>query len=554
MVARSANSSRITASQRSSYLCAIIACVLATLNAIPAILFAQAHTKVPDIQWQRCLGGSSADYAFNMIQTADGGFALCGYVTSTDGDVVGHHGGGEDAWVAKLSPSGNLEWAKCYGGSNAEEANSIAQTADGGYLVAVRTESFDSQVIGNHGLGDAWILKLNDTGAIEWSQCYGGDNYDDPCSIIQATDGSYVFAGWTRSETPNEVDQHHGQGDDAWVVKIKTSSFVAGFEKWFGGMKRDVANSIVQTSEGGYIFAGFTYSSDGDVSDYLGGAASDVWVVKISPTGFLDWEKCFGGSENEWANSIIQTSDGGYALAGISYSTDGDIVGNHGGGDAWVAKISRTGLLQWQKCLGGSGLDMAWSIVQTPEGGYAIGGYTASNDGDVKGNHGGQDVWLVKLDSVGDMEWQKCMGGSGIDQAISMVRTKDGGYALAGNTGSTDGDIRGYHGNVDAWVVKLNSDASVAEHLPTSTAPQLTTHFGSDRNALLVDFSVESAGEVTLDLTNVTGEQLRELRTFVLQSVPQQSSFDIGKLGAGTYYVTLHAAGESRTAAFEVIK
>ena len=132
--------------------------------------------------------------------------------------------------------------------------------------------------------------------------------------------------------------------------------------------------------------------------------------------------------------------------------------GNHGDGDAdfWVVKLSSTGSLQWQKCLGGSRDDSAHSIQQTSDGGYIVAGFTDSNDGDVSGNHGGWDVWVVKLNSTGSLQWQKCLGGSDFDYAYSIQQTSDGGYIVAGGTYSNDGDVSGNHGDMDFWVVKLD--------------------------------------------------------------------------------------------------
>ena len=512
-----------------------------------------AKSPIPEIQWQKCLGGSSADYGFDIIQTSDGGYAICGFVTSTDSDVVGHHGGGEDAWVAKLDASGNLQWAKCYGGSGPEEANSIAQTKDGGYILAVRTESNDSQVSGYHGIGDAWIVKLDDTGAIQRDSCYGGLNYDDPCSIIATSDGSYLFAGYTQSDTPPDLNEHHGEGDDAWVIKINTSGFTPGFERWFGGTKQDQANSVIQTTDGGYIFTGFTHSSDDDVVGYKGGTSADVWVVKLTPTGYIEWQKCLGGTADEWANSIIQTSDGGYAIAGITYSTDGDVTGNHGGGDEWVAKLSRTGDLEWQKCLGGSGKDLAWSIVQTPDGGYAVGGYTGSSDGDVSGSHGGQDVWLVELDGQGNLQWQKCMGGSAFDQALAMILTKDGGFALTGNTSSTDGDVHGIKGHTNAWVVKLSP---VADIFPTPIASSnglsLVALPNSNGTSVAISYNLSRLSDATLHVANITGLEIEEMHLGVNASGHHDVLLDCSRYVAGTYFVTLQASGNTCTVAVEI--
>ena len=181
------------------------------------------------------------------------------------------------------------------------------------------------------------------------------------------------------------------------------------------------------------------------------------------PSLFVEWKKTLGGSYGDGAESIQQTDDGGYIVAGYTCSNDGDVDGNHGYCDFWVVKLDENGTIQWQKCLGGRYLDLAYSIQQTSDGGYIVVGETRSNDGDVSGWHGGYDengdpkpdMWIVKLDSNGNIQWQKCLGGSDYDVAESVQRTSDGGYIVAGWTSSNNGDVSGNHGVSDFWIIKL---------------------------------------------------------------------------------------------------
>jgi hypothetical protein len=160
--------------------------------------------------------------------------------------------------------------------------------------------------------------------------------------------------------------------------------------------------------------------------------------VKLRADGSLEWQKCLGGSKDDNGFSIRQTTDRGYILTGYTHSNDGDVSGNHDPtgvtADAWVVKLSEDGMLQWQKCLGGSMDEWGRSIQQTTDGGYILTGHTQSNDGDVSGNHGGPDVWVVKLRADGSLDWQKCLGGSNMDQGFSIQQTTDGGYILTGHT------------------------------------------------------------------------------------------------------------------------
>ena len=148
-------------------------------------------------------------------------------------------------------------------------------------------------------------------------------------------------------------------------------------------------------------------------------------------------------------------------MAGYTESDDGDVIGNHGNYDMWIVKLSSTGEIAWQKCLGGSNKDEAYSIQQTPDGGYIVASYTESGDGNIIGNDGYGDMWIVKLSSTGEINWQKCLGGSDYDGAEAIQQTTDGGYIVAGYTASDDGDVVGYHDDCDMWIVKLNSDGEI---------------------------------------------------------------------------------------------
>ncbi|KXK57064.1 MAG: PKD repeat protein, partial [Chlorobi bacterium OLB7] len=225
------------------------------------------------------------------------------------------------------------------------------------------------------------------------------------------------------------------------------------WQRSFGGTKDDAATSISQTSDGGYIIAGVSSSIDGDVSDHHGGY--DYWIVKLTSGGELAWQKSLGGKMTDYAASISQTSDGGYIVAGWSASTDGNVTGNHGDDDYWIVKLTSAGVIEWEKSLGGSGRETATSITQTGDGGYIVAGSSTSTNGDVSGNHGGNDYWIVKLTSTGGIEWQKSLGGSGVDDAYSITQTRDGGYIVVGWSQSTDGDVTGHAGYSDAWIVKL---------------------------------------------------------------------------------------------------
>lgn len=417
-------------------------------------LFCMGLLSSQNIQWQKSLGGSYSDNAKSIIQTTDGGYIVAGQTKSNDGDVSGNHSYYKwDYWIAKMDSAGTLQWQKCLGGSGHDYAQCIRQTFDGGYIVAGYTASNDGDVSGNHGGSDYWVVKLDSLGVLQWQKCLGGSSSERAYSIQQTSDTGYIIAGDANSLN-GDVSGGHGY-PDYWIVKLNSIGELQ-WQKCLGGSYYDYAKSIQQTTDLGYIIAGYTASNDGDVSGNNGyGTSMDYWIVKIDSIGTLQWQKCLGGTNDEHAYSIQQTNDEGFIIAGSTRSSNGDVSGRHGSEDYWIVKLDSVGELQWQKCLGGTMVDEAHSIQQTADTGYIIVGETYSNNYDVSGNHGMNDYWIVKLDSVGVLQWQKCLGGTVGDEANSVQQTTDGGYIIAGWSGSNDNDVSGNHGAADYWIVKL---------------------------------------------------------------------------------------------------
>ncbi|MBK7386539.1 MAG: hypothetical protein IPI63_07370 [Methanothrix sp.] len=420
-----------------------------------------------ELLWQKCLGGSDFERGNSIKQTNDGDYIVAGTTGSDDGDMAGSGFHGEfDFWIAKLTSAGAIKWQKCLGGNGSETAYSIQQTNDGGYIVAGDTNSNDGDVIdgGFHGEFDYWVVKLDGSGSIQWHKCLGGSDYDSARSVQQTNDGGYIVAGMTRSNDGDVAGGGFHGGADIWIVKLSRNGAIQ-WQKCLGGSDDDTAESIRMTVDGGFIVTGTTYSHDGDVTGKHnpGSRNPDFWVVKLNSDGAIQWQKCLGGSDYDWGYSGQQTADGGYIFCGNTFSDDGDVIENHGASDSWVVKLNSVGVIQWQRSLGGSRTDEAYSIEQTGDGGYIIAGDTYSDDGDVNGSHVAPyyifpDFWIAKLDDVGNIEWQKALGGMVADIAHGVGLTSDDKYIIVGFTNSNDGDVSGNHGFGDIWVVKLGSE------------------------------------------------------------------------------------------------
>jgi hypothetical protein len=412
------------------------------------------------INWQKCLGGSSEEEATSIQQTIDGGYIITGSTWSNDEDVSGNHGQ-TDFWVVKISDLGYLLWQKCLGGTLSDHANSIQQTADGGYILAGSTYSDDGDVSGNHGTDDYWVVKLDEFGNIQWQKCLGGTDYDQPKSIKQTFDSGYIICGYSNSNN-GDVSGNHGNSD-YWIVKLNKFGFLQ-WQKCLGGSNLDEATSIAQTIDSGYIVTGYSESINGDITNNHGGR--DFWVIKLNVFGNIQWQKCLGGSSWDCANDIQETFDGGYIVTGATGSNDGDVSGNHGDSDYWVVKLNEIGSIQWQNCFGGSSHDSALCIRQSIDSGFIVTGISYSNDGDVSGNHGNGDYWVVKMDKLGVMEWNKCLGGTSYDLAKSIQQTLDDSFIIAGLTHSNNGNVSGNHGARDFWVVKLCVGDTLSIEIP----------------------------------------------------------------------------------------
>jgi hypothetical protein len=415
--------------------------------------FFTAQSQGPNIQWQKAYGGIEADQAYAVEPTSDGGYITAGYTSSTPSGDVTSFQGGNDAWIIKTDAFGGITWQTAIGGQGYDMAKAVKQTTDGGYIITGITNSTDGDVSVNKGTTDVWVVKLSPTGSIQWEKSYGGSAGDDASSIFQTLDGGYIVAGQSYS-TDGDITGHHGTlNHDAWVIKIDATGNLQ-WQRSYGGTNQEYALSIKPTSDGGFIIGGGSASPNGDVTAVFGG--SDCWLVKIDALGNIQWQKSYGGSIHEYFLEAQQTADGGYIGIATTESTGGDIYGLHGAIDYWVVKLNSAGNIQWQKCLGGSNIDIPSSIFQDFDGGYVAAGYSQSNNGDSSGHIGQADYWIVKLDPTGNIKWEKSYGGTLNDFARKIRPTPDGGYIVTGATMSNNFDVSGNHGNLDVWLVKLS--------------------------------------------------------------------------------------------------
>ena len=316
------------------------------------------------------------------------------------------------------------EWRRTYGGEGYDFGCFVQQTSDGGYIIAGTSGPYEARD------SDAWLVKTDTNGAEEWNRTYGGVDKDMAYSVQQTSDGGYVLAGTTAS---------YGTGEDGfWLIKTDAN----GDEEWnrtFGGEDSARGFSVQQTSDGGYILAGTTYS--------YGAGGHDVWLIRTDTNGDEQWNKTFGGVGTDLGESVQQTSDGGYIIAGLRDDEAGK-------GGAWLIKTDTNGAEMWNRTFVGN-LDIAYSVQQTSDGGYIllVNSHTESpiNQTSNEGHCGGvprSAIRLIKTNTNGNIEWNMTFGGGELYTSIfnqtdeayirffetsSVQQTSDGGYIFVAN-------------------------------------------------------------------------------------------------------------------------
>tara|TARA_R110000850_G_scaffold271031_2_gene404663 strand:+ start:59139 stop:60536 length:1398 start_codon:yes stop_codon:yes gene_type:complete len=261
--------------------------------------------------------------------------------------------------------------------------------------------------------------------------------------------------------------------DDGSIVTddLPPASFTGEIEwsKTFGGSREDEAISMVETADGGYAIVGYTLSNDGDIVDKTSTDA-DFWLLKLNTEGELLWSKTYGGSLDDRATKLINTSDGGFAIIGFTRSNDGDVSNNNGFYDYWLLKLDTSGTMMWEKTYGFNGNDQGQSVVQTQDGGYFLTGFLdfegrqaiqQTETGRSGNRHGVGEFWGIKTDASGNEQWNQYYGGTNNDRSYDVVQTEDGGFIMVGNTESDDFDITNPKGSYDFWAVRIDDQGNL---------------------------------------------------------------------------------------------
>jgi len=411
---------------------------LTQLSLLMALSISTPRLFSQKVQWEKSYGGKHSDYLMDAKPTPDYGFILAGSsLSKKTGNKTEGNNGDLDYWIWKMKENGDLDWQKNFGGSGSDFLQSIALTKDAGYILAGTSSSnkgFNKEADSNGG-EDFWIIKLTATGSQEWQKTIGGSGQDKLQSILQTTDGGYLLAGSSSSEP----------------VEKKTTTTDEKTAKSYGNL--------------------------------------DYWVVKIDSKGKIEWQETYGGLYSDELRSVAQTKDGGYILGGYSNSPESGTKteNNKGIGDYWVVKIDKKGIVEWQKTIGGDQDDQLYVVYQTYDKGYVLGGNSNSQTSNEKSksNENGTDFWVVKLDENGKMLWQQTYNFGKVDVLTSLVENEDHTLLLGGFAqGEMSAKVKGKSSKV-APKMKKGTDDFIALKVSETGEELWSTIVGSDGTDIL---------------------------------------------------------------------
>jgi hypothetical protein len=440
-----------------------LACVL--LGAWSQTAVAQSICP-PQIQWQQSCGSDGVEEPYAIRQTADGGYIVGGlwnqFYEPSRGNITSTNHGHEDFLIVRLDASGEKLWDRTFGGPEVDYLYAVEETADGGFILG--GVSYSPGGVGNKSSpsylgGDFWVVRTDRSGNKLWDRSFGGIGYDALRSLQQTADDGFVLGGFSGSAPGGNKTSTNFGDYDFWVVRLDAN----GNKLWdraFGGSASDSLLAVKQTADGGFILAGSSYSPVSGTKTSPHYRYSDYWLVRLDANGNQLWDRSYGGQDNDFASAVLQSSDSGFLVAGYSYSQSGGVKTSpqFGAGDFWLLRLDANGDLLWDRSFGGDNYEDLYSLAPTSDGGCVLAGTSASVISGTKQSplRGYVDAWLVRVDRDGNQLWDQSFGGSSYEEGRSAQQTGDGGFILAALCYSDNGNRTSpSFGYSDFWVVKL---------------------------------------------------------------------------------------------------
>ncbi len=461
------------------------------------VLFSQGFAQAPDTLWSRTFGGPLHDYGFCIQALPDGGFAIAGFLDDTFTNPE------SNGCLIRTDSNGVLIWEQVFGGEGADEIYSVEPTVDGGFILAGWTESYGS------GDKDAWLLKTDPDGTLDWSQLYGGTEDDIFNYAIPTMDSGYILVGYTNSSAAGAED----------ILIIKTDS--EGQEEWtnvFGGPHRDEAKHVQQTVDGGYIVTGWSCSEETGILN--------VFLLKMDTDGQSEWTTAYDDDDNvAIGNYIQQTSDGGYIVVGDTWVSNFEV---------FIMKTDSDGNIRWNNLYGAELFDLGNCIRETPDGGYIIAGsYSINNETDM-------DLWLLKIDADGEEVWSRIVTGNRNERAESFDFTPDGGIIAAGYTESFG------PGDNDIWLVRFGADISRTDEF-ISTIPQFVVigdiYPNPFNSSTSVTIGLPAPSFLSIRVYNLLGQEICVVMNTEFPAGQHRFPFHANDLASGVYFIQATVPG-----------
>ena len=508
-------------------------------------------------EWDMRYGGSGNEGFTTIIKTSDGGYLSGGYSASgVSGDKTQASQGKNDYWIVKSDANGKKLWDKRYGGSDDDYLNRIIPTKDGGYLLAGSSLSGKSgdKTEASRGDRDYCIVKVDKQGNKEWDRSYGGSGYDELKKVLQLSTGEYLLAGYSNSPASGDKTQNSQGENDYWLVKISSTGKKLWDQRYGGRLEEELAG-IVQTAEGGYLLGGSSWSGKNGNKTEASRGKSDFWLVAVDKEGKQVWDKTYGGTGEDEAYSLGKAGKE-YFIAGQSDSPAGadKTRDSQGGLDYWLLKVSSTGEKVWDKRYGGDKDEELRASIRTRDGGYLLAGKSFSNKSGNKrqDSQGSSDYWMVKADKEGQYEWSKTFGGSGAEELRAVIQTQEGGYLLGGksDSGVSGNRTQPSQGGTDYWLVKVSPEASsivaereatlVAEPIGRTVLSPLTVYPNPAQEKVTVSFTLPQTQQATVKVYDSQGKSITTLfQGEVKANQAYEIKWQANDISSGLYFLQL---------------